>query len=112
MLQEERHLLVTAGLGDRLVVVKHESNRRRKRSQLVEQDGKHGSGDIRLVDLKLPGIRLADEPRASFLQRVHDVPQERARIILAVTEREPGEPPTLHLAGPPLCYQSRLAEAG
>ena len=84
MQQEERHLLVTAGLGDRLVVVKHENNRRRQRGQLVEQDRKHGSGDIRLVGLKLPGILLADVPRASFLQRVHDVPPQPARVVLAV----------------------------
>ncbi|MGH3196415.1 MAG: hypothetical protein ACRDNT_10885 [Streptosporangiaceae bacterium] len=84
MQQEERHLLVAAWLGDRLVVLKHENNRRGKRCQLVEQDRKHGSGDIGVLDPELPGILPGGQLGAGFLQRTHEVPPQPARVILAV----------------------------
>ncbi len=84
MHQEERHLLVAGGLGDRLVAVKDENDRNREARQLIEQDREHGSCDIRVVDPKLLEFLLADEPRASLLQRMHDAPPQSARVILAV----------------------------
>jgi len=112
MRQEERHLLVAGGLGDRLVSVKDENDRSREARQLIEQDREHGSCDIRVVHPKLPGFLLAGEPRASPLQRMHDVPPQPARVILAVIEREPGKRPPFHPADLPLRHESRLAEAG
>jgi hypothetical protein len=38
MHQEERHLLVAGGLGDRLVAVNDENDRSREARQLIEQD--------------------------------------------------------------------------
>ena len=51
MLQEERHLLMAARLGDRMVVIKHENDRVREHHQLIDQGREHGhgTGDLGLV---------------------------------------------------------------
>jgi hypothetical protein len=111
MHQEERHLLVAGGLGDRLVAVKDENDRSREARQLIEQDREHGSCDIGVVHPKLLEFLLADEPRASPLQRMHDVPPQRLGSFSpssSVSQATAAVPS----ADLPLRHESRLAEAG
>lgn len=110
VLKEERHLLVAACLGDRVIVVEHEDNRGRKRRQLVDQGREHGYG-VGDLDLTAWHEGLAAEFRASAPERMGDVPPQPGRVIVTLVERDPGEPLALHRAGPPLRDESRLAEA-
>ena len=109
MVQQERHLLVAARLGDRMVIVQHQDGWYREARQLVDQAGDRCSRDVGGAAPQMAQDLFGIELRARPQQRVRDVPPQLPWLIVILVERDPCERPSLHRVGAPLGREDGLA---
>jgi hypothetical protein len=110
VVEEEAERVVAGGVGDEVVVVQHQEQLCADRVQVVEQrrqdqSVKVGAGAPQRLQRGRPHLRL-DCP-----QGVHQIGPQAGRVVVALVDREPGDPAATG-RHPPLAEQSGLAEPG
>ncbi len=101
---------MATGFADHVIVIKHQDNRGPQRGQLLDKARQNLPRNVWHLGPKRPQRIPAAELRAGPLQSGHDMPPQPDGVIIAPVEGDPGKPPVLDRAGPPLRYGSRLAE--
>ena len=109
VVQEEAECLVAGRVGDEVVVVQDQEQRRGDGMQVVEQR-RHdhpvevGAGAPQRLERGRPHLRL-DRP-----QGLRHIDPQAGRIVVLLVDREPGDPAAT--GRPPLAEQGGLAEPG
>jgi hypothetical protein len=113
MIDEERERLVAVGVGHQVVVVQREHQLRLDRGQLVEQLGQGHLGQevdrasaLQQLERHLPERGL-DHPEG-----FDDIGPEPHRVVVALVQRHPGDPPRWLVGHGPLGQQRGLSRSG
>ena len=113
VLDEEPEAGMAHPVGDQVVVVQHQHQVGLAGGELVEQLRQdHLGEDVGRARALEQGERALAEPGLDHPERLDDIGPEPHRVVVAVVQRQPGDPPGAVVGPPPLGQQGRLARPG
>ena len=100
-------------VGDQVVVVQHQHQVGLAGGELVEQLRQdHLGEDVGRARALEQGERALPEAGLDHPERLDDIGPEPHRVVVAVVQRQPGDPPGAVVGPPPLGQQGGLARTG
>jgi hypothetical protein len=110
VLQEVTEPVMAAGIGDEVIVVQHQYQRRADRAQVVQQ--RRQDHPIKVRARTAQGLeRGGADPGLDGAERLDHIDPEPRRVVVARVQRDPGHPTPAGFSAP-LAEQGRLARTG